>query len=192
VKQAEQRIDSATFISSDVRYTKGLSSKGSNRKKIILRYPIHGFIRLDHYDFIQDIVDSAPLQRLRRISQLGMSVMVYPTAIHNRFSHTLGAMHTFLLLWDQLHPKNARNAEVEYLRQLGTAAILLHDVGHGSFSHTSEEFFGFKHEDLAKDVILKSEIASILENYRLDPKEVINILERTVAVRFTPQNFVYP
>src|SRR5439155_23417493 len=83
---------------------KGRSSPTSKppRKEVAVRDPVHGFVRLDGYNFVQSVVATSEFQRLRHISQLGMSPLVYPAATHTRFSHSLGAMHVMQLILDHL------------------------------------------------------------------------------------------
>ncbi len=149
------------------------------KKSLIIRDPIHGFIRLDHYPFIEEIVDTTYFQRLRRLSQLGFSVFVYPTATHNRFMHSMGVMHTFLRLFDQLSNYMPYEIdEIKHLRKLGTAVALLHDIGHGPFSHVSEGMLNFNHENITKEIIAKTEICNILKKDGIEASEVLDVLDR--------------
>ena len=95
-----------------------------------LRDPVHGFIHRTSLE--QEIIDTAVLQRLRRIRQLAMASLVYPGAVHTRFEHSLGVMH----LTGRIAQRIVDDAEEVRLVRL---AGLLHDVGHGPFSHVSEE-----------------------------------------------------
>lgn len=95
-----------------------------------IRDPIHGFIYRDTHE--QKIIDTAVFQRLRRIKQLALASLVYPGAIHTRFDHSLGAFHIASKLADRLLGSNNE-------RRLVRLAALLHDIGHGPFSHVSEE-----------------------------------------------------
>ncbi len=105
-----------------------------------MRDPIHGFIHLDLFPFVKDVIDSESFQRLKRLSQLGVSYITYPTATHSRFSHSLGAMHVFHRLYSRLLEMEGKSKdEREYLLKLGCASMLLHDIGHGPFSHVSEK-----------------------------------------------------
>lgn len=149
-------------------------------KPLIIRDPVNGFIRLNDYDFIKLIVESEHFQRLRRISQLGLSMLVYPSATHNRFSHSIGAMQVFWRIFDNLIPSmTISKGEIKDLRKLGTAAILLHDIGHGPFSHASEKVFNFHHEDMSKEIISRSIIADYLRKDGLTPKEITRVISRT-------------
>ena len=112
---------------------------------------LHGFIELDSEEAA--IVDRPEMQRLRRIQQLGLSSLVYPSATHTRFQHSLGVMHTAGKFADNLGINGERKKE---LRLAG----LLHDSGHGPFSHASEvvaERKGLSHEDLSCKMIEKME-----------------------------------
>ena len=107
--------------------------------------PIHGFINV-RKGLILKLVDHAYIQRLRRIRQLGLSYLVFPGSEHSRFSHALGAMGLMDRVLSSLKEKNTTLTNTEYEGAL--AAILLHDVGHGPFSHTLEHTFleDFNHE----------------------------------------------
>ena len=106
-----------------------------NNKKKIINDPIYGFIAIPD-DFIFDIIEHPYMQRLRRITQLGLSHLVYPGAIHSRFQHVLGAMHLMTQAVAVLKRKGHEISEEEERGVL--LAILLHDIGHGPFSHALE------------------------------------------------------
>jgi hypothetical protein len=114
----------------------------------ILNDPVYGFISLPHKIFL-DIIDHPYFQRLRRIKQLGLSHLVYPGALHTRFNHAIGCAHlmteaisTLRFLGHQITDEEAKGV---------TLAILLHDIGHGPFSHTLEHSIvtGIHHEDIS-------------------------------------------
>jgi len=117
-------------------------------KAKIINDPVHGFISIPG-GLIQDVVDHAYFQRLRRIKQLGLTDMVYPGANHTRFHHALGAMHLMCFALETLRQKgHSISAEEETAASL---AILLHDIGHGPFSHALEHSIlqGVSHEQLS-------------------------------------------
>ncbi|UKN01548.1 HD domain-containing protein [Paracrocinitomix mangrovi] len=124
-----------------------LQNATSNKRKII-NDPVHGFITIPH-DFIYDLIQHPFVQRLRRIKQLGMSHLVYPGANHTRFHHALGAMHLMSKAITVLKKKGVEITDDEKLAV--RAAILLHDIGHGPFSHTLEHSLleSSNHEDLS-------------------------------------------
>jgi uncharacterized protein len=124
----------------------------SNKRKII-NDPVYGFITIRH-PFILDLIDHPWFQRLRRIAQLGLSHLVYPGAIHNRFQHAIGAMHLMQLAVDELRLKKHAITDEEEVSLL--AAVLLHDIGHGPFSHALEYALiqGVHHEDIS-DVLMR-------------------------------------
>jgi hypothetical protein len=103
-----------------------------------IRDPIHGAIALSRDEL--KVVDSRPTQRLRRIKQLGFGEFAFPGATHNRFSHSLGAMHLAGVAFDQVFRNKPLGDEAERSRLRSTVrlAALLHDVGHGPLSHASE------------------------------------------------------
>lgn len=117
-------------------------------KNKIVNDPVHGFIALDK-PLLFDIVEHPWMQRLRRIRQLGLTHLVYPGAQHTRFQHVLGAMHLMSMAVSTLRSKGHFISEAESEAVL--AAILLHDVGHGPFSHVLERTLvnGVCHEALS-------------------------------------------
>lgn len=108
------------------------------KKLPVLNDPIYGFIGIES-EIIFELLEHPFFQRLRRISQMGLSYLVYPGARHSRFEHALGAMHLMNKTVAVLRKKGVEisNAEKEAL----SIAILLHDIGHGPFSHALEESF---------------------------------------------------
>lgn len=101
----------------------------------IINDPVYGFITVPS-ELIFAIIEHPYFQRLRRIKQLGLTDMVYPGALHTRFHHALGAMHLMSITLDHLRNKGTEISETEYEASL--IAILLHDIGHGPFSHALE------------------------------------------------------
>ncbi len=118
-----------------------------NKRKII-NDPVHGFIIIPT-PFIFDLLEHPYVQRLRRIKQLGLTSLVYPGATHTRFQHALGAMHLMGLAIENLRQKGTEITEEE--AEAVTVAILLHDIGHGPFSHALEESMiaDVSHEELS-------------------------------------------
>ena len=114
----------------------------------ILNDPIYGFITI-RYPIILNLIDHPYFQRLNRIKQLGLSYLVYPGAHHTRFHHAIGAMHLMQNAIDVLKLKEIEISEEEELGAL--IAILLHDIGHGPFSHALEHTLvkGVSHEDIS-------------------------------------------
>ena len=105
-----------------------------NKRKII-NDPVYGFISISS-DLLYDLVEHPYFQRLRRIKQLGLADVVYPGALHTRFHHALGAMHLMSLALKVLQEKGHAISDQE--AEAAQAAILLHDLGHGPFSHVLE------------------------------------------------------
>ncbi|GAB4423983.1 MAG: HD domain-containing protein [Bacteroidia bacterium] len=114
----------------------------------IINDPVHGFIEIPR-GLMLSLIDTPVFQRLRRIRQLGQSVIVYPGAVHSRFSHALGAMFLMRQALDVLRRKKVDISKKEH--KAATIAILLHDVGHGPFSHALERVIipGLHHESLS-------------------------------------------
>lgn len=114
----------------------------------ILNDPVYGFITIPS-ELIFAIIDHPYFQRLRRIRQLGLTDFVYPGALHTRFHHALGAMHLMSITLDNLRIKGTEITDEEY--EAALIAILLHDIGHGPFSHALEYSLlnGIPHEELS-------------------------------------------
>ncbi len=119
-----------------------------NNKKKIFNDPVYGFISIPD-EFIFDLIEHPYMQRLRRIMQLGMSHLVYPGALHTRFHHVLGAMHLMTLAITTIRRKGHEITPDEERAVL--IAILLHDIGHGPFSHALEYDIvcGVSHEEIS-------------------------------------------
>lgn len=122
-----------------------------NKKKII-NDPVYGFISIPS-ELVYDVISHPYFQRLRYIKQLGMTHLVYPGALHTRFHHALGAMHLMSLAIEVLRSKGHIITEGE--EEAATLAILLHDIGHGPFSHALEHSLvtGIKHEDISSKLM---------------------------------------
>lgn len=139
-----------------------------NNKKKIVNDPVYGFISIPN-EIIFDVIEHPYMQRLRRIMQLGLSHLVYPGAIHTRFHHVLGAMHLMSQAVAVIRRKgNEITPEEETAVQL---AILLHDIGHGPFSHALEYDIvcGVTHEEISSFFIqrLSEEFGEDLERAQL-------------------------
>jgi uncharacterized protein len=126
--------------------------------------PIHRYIRFT--DVEREVLDTPAFQRLRRIRQLSGAHLVYPCAQHSRFEHSLGTMHIAGYAAETLLVKGYLTKDnIQELR----LAALLHDIGHGPFSHLFEEILDAEckqsHEDLGKKIIIKTEISDILKKH---------------------------
>ena len=121
----------------------------TRNKRKILNDPVHGFIGLPN-DLIFDIIEHPYFQRLRRIMQLGLTHLVYPGALHTRFSHALGSMHLMMEAIEVLRQKGQVITDEEAIA--ANIAILLHDIGHGPFSHALEHSLveSMSHEDISE------------------------------------------
>jgi HD superfamily phosphohydrolase len=117
-------------------------------KKKIFNDPVYGFVNIP-FDVIFDLIEHPYFQRLRRIQQLGLTHLVFPGAMHSRFHHAIGAMHLMGMAIDVLRSKGHHISHEE--AEAATIAILLHDIGHGPYSHVLEHSLvsGVTHEDLS-------------------------------------------
>jgi len=129
--------------------------------------PLHGAIALDRADpteaLLIDLIDTPAFQRLRRIRQLGPASLTFHGAESSRFTHSLGVMAIARRAFDRLA---SRHADLKPYRAAVLCAALLHDVGHGPFSHTCEEIFGSHHEHWTRRILDESEpVRSRLDAY---------------------------
>lgn len=116
--------------------------------------PVHGFISVPK-NLILELIQTPEVQRLRRIRQLGLGHLVFPGAEHTRFGHAIGAM---ALMQDTLSVLSEKGTPISAEEHTGALiAALLHDVGHGPFSHTLEHelFSGFRHEDMSRALLIE-------------------------------------
>lgn len=139
-----------------------------------LRDPIHGFFTVTQNEL--RIIDSPAFQRLRRIHQLGTTFLIYPSAEHTRFAHSIGVMTMATRVFDSLIKKhqlilNWDNDEIAKYRQMLRLACLLHDVGHGPFSHASDDLFAPEvgdHEQMGANIIQETKIGDIVDEIGRD------------------------
>lgn len=125
----------------------------ANKRKII-NDPVFGFLSIPN-DLIYDVLQHPYVQRLNRIRQLGLSYLVYPGATHSRFGHSLGAMH---LMQEAIRSLRLKGVDItEQEETAAMIAILLHDIGHGPFSHVLEHTIvdGVTHEDISLLMMLR-------------------------------------
>ena len=129
----------------------------------VFRDPVYGYIHV--YDqLIWDLIQTKEVQRLRRIKQLGGTYMVFHTAEHSRFSHSLGVYEMARKIIRALMHRGTILSEEE--RLLVLSAALLHDLGHGPFSHSFESVFGVRHELFTEKIIIgNTEVNQVLESY---------------------------
>jgi len=134
-----------------------------------IKDPLYGYIRITEVE--RKVIDTQPVQRLRRIKQLSGAEYAYPAANHTRFEHSLGTMYLAGVLAQSI-PVDLSDQEVQKIR----LAALLHDVGHAPFSHLFEpllkKYLGKTHEDMAFWIIAESELSSTLRAEGFDPDEV--------------------
>lgn len=140
--------------------------------------PVQHFIELDDAEVA--LLDAAPLQRLRRLRQLGLAYLAFPAAEHSRFGHALGALATGERVLDALRRHGsgwfADERDFQAQRRLLRASLLLHDVGHGPFSHACELVLGVPHERRTQAILALPEIATALERLDVDPGEVAALI----------------
>ena len=142
----------------------------------VLKDPVHSYIHIN-YEVVWNCLDSKEFQRLRRIRQLGGDFQVYPTAEHSRFSHSLGVYEIVRRMVTEI--KSLSMELSEYDKICVMLAGLLHDVGHGPFSHAFEHITNHSHEDYTAKIILgETELNRVLtEVYPRLPEDIVSIIE---------------
>ena len=142
----------------------------------VLKDPVHRYIHIN-YEVVWNCLDSKEFQRLRRIRQLGGDFQVYPTAEHSRFSHSLGVYEIVRRMVTEIKSLSVELSEYDKICVM--LAGLLHDVGHGPFSHAFEHVTNHSHEDYTAKIILGgTELNQVLTEVspRL-PEDIVSIIE---------------
>lgn len=138
----------------------------------MIKDPIYGYVHISEPEI--EVIDTLPMQRLRRIKQLVFADYVYPGANHSRFEHSIGVMHLAGLLGESL-PVEMSKEDVQKVRLAG----LFHDLGHGPFSHTFEQILMKKlnktHEDLTPWIVMGTELKDILAKHGFKADDVANL-----------------
>lgn len=161
--------------------------KRSTQRKRTYLDPIHHDISLDRKNpgegLIIDLIDTPEFQRLRRVHQLGVSYFTFQGAESSRFTHCVGAMHVTSKAIDLLSDKCPAALE---RRQLIMATALLHDLGHGPYSHVTEKILHYDHEDWSCKIITgDTEVNRVLRSYDKNlPEEIAAILKHTYKPKF--------
>lgn len=159
------------------RYDYVLENDRLNESRVF-RDPIHRYIHIYHLPFWQ-LINTKEMQRLRRIHQLGGTHQVYQTAEHTRFPHSLGV---YEVVRRMLELETFQGKLNDYERLSVLCAALLHDIGHGPFSHSFEHVFAVSHEDFTRRIILdpQTEVNQVLSRYHPKlPQDVASIIEKT-------------
>ena len=140
--------------------------------------PIHHFIELHEHE--ARLLDTSVMQRLRRLRQLGLAYLAFPSAEHSRFGHALGALAMGTRVFDEIvrHGRDtfANDADIAYQRRLVRAALLLHDIGHGPFSHACEAVLGVLHEARTRALLQLPEMVDHLAELDVDPHDVLSLI----------------
>ena len=153
----------------------------SNHRSKVFRDAIHGLISIDEdRDLLLDLINTPEFQRLRRIRQLGVSSLTYPNAEHTRFAHSLGVLHVATRILQTLHLRHGGDKDIRNRlagkERLVKVAALLHDLGHGPFSHAMERVFdsGKAHEERSKRMMTEPEsaIPQVLKNHGFTLAEI--------------------
>ncbi len=150
------------------------------------RDPVHNLIAFDDNDqLLVDLINTKEVQRLRRIRQLGMSHIAYPGAEHSRFLHSLGVAHLMRRFLDMTAlQRGALESDLYSFRHVAMAAALLHDIGHGPFSHALESVTNEPHERWTIAILRApdTEVHQVLEAYQRGfSNQVAEVVERTFA-----------
>lgn len=140
--------------------------------------PVHHFIELT--DAEARLLDSTVMQRLRRLRQLGLAYLAFPSAEHSRFGHALGALAMGTRAFDALvrHGREffVNEGDVDYQRRLVRAALILHDIGHGPFSHACEAVLDVRHEARTRAILALPEMQSQIADLEVDAQHVLDLI----------------
>lgn len=152
----------------------------------VFRDPLYGYIEVE-LEVIAKLIDSKEVQRLRRIRQLSGVCMVFQTAEHSRFCHALGTYQMAKLVIDEV--EGAKENLSEYEQVLLLVSALLHDVGHGPYSHAFEHILDVAHEEMSARIITypNGDIYNILKEYNIDPLDVANIIRKKSKYKVVEQ-----
>ena len=147
-------------------------------EKRVIRDPIHGYIHIED-KVIWDLINSKEFQRLRRVRQLGSTLMVFPSGEHSRMMHSLGAYEIARRMINEVD--DIRNTLTEREKMVLMVAALLHDIGHAPFSHSFESILSCKHELYTAQIITgPSEVADVLRSIDQNlPEEVAAVIDHT-------------
>jgi uncharacterized protein len=146
--------------------------------------PVHHFIELEPGE--ARLLDLAPMQRLRRLRQLGLAYLAFPSAEHSRFTHALGALAMGTRAYDNLirHAAGGTAAQRAYERRLVRCALLLHDIGHGPFSHACEAVLGVRHELRTEEILALPPVREGIEALEIDPADVLALIVGDPTARY--------
>jgi len=141
----------------------------------VVRDPIHGYVEIHDHEF--PIIDTLPFQRLRGIKQLARADLVYPSLVHTRFEHSLGVMHVASEIGKRL---KLDEPDLKILR----LAALLHDIGHGPFSHVFENVLeNGTHEGVTRKIITENkEITDAIGRCGVDPEDVLEVFDDKTSI----------
>lgn len=157
----------------------------------LYRDPVHNIIALSYDDPVErlliDLVDSPEFQRLRRIKQLGLALFTYQGAEHSRFTHSLGVMHVMRRVLQRIGRDDLLSDRV---RAIALSSALLHDIGHGPFSHVIEKVLEVAHEQRTVDILLdrQTRVHEVLSRFDSDlPREIASVYRYEFQPAFVSQ-----
>ena len=148
--------------------------------------PIHRFIELAPEEAA--LLDLPVMQRMRRLRQLGLAYLAFPSAEHSRFTHALGAMAIGTRAFDAIveHDRSlfTNDREIDAQRRLLRVALLLHDIGHGPFSHACESVLGMRHEARTAALLAQGQLRTQIERLDVDPDDVLDLIVGSPNARY--------
>lgn len=158
----------------------------------VFRDPVHGLIPISNKDaFLTDLINTREFQRLHRVRQLGVASLTFPGTDHSRFCHSLGVLHVASRILEVLrnrYPESVVSNQIDSHNQTIKAAALLHDIGHGPFSHLMERAFdiGKDHEERTKAMIghAGGGVHAALNGAGIDPQKVAEVIDHKFPFLF--------
>lgn len=159
-------------------------------KNFFIKDPIHGLIAFDEeYQWAVELIETKEFWRLNKIKQLGNAWTIYPAATHTRYSHSIGVFEITRKIVNHIKFVNSDIDNLQNDKKIVCAAALLHDIGHGPYSHAFEEATNYNHEDMSRLIITsnKTEINKVLIKNNIDPQAVADVIDHKAPKKWMHQ-----
>lgn len=160
------------------------------KSNFFIKDPIHGLITFDeNYKWAEEIIKTKEFWRLNNIKQLGTSWTIFPSATHTRYTHSIGVFVVARKILESITFIESDTSDLENDKKIVCAAALLHDIGHGPFSHTFEEATNYNHEKMGRMIITNSNtnVNQVLKKHNIDPNAVADVIEHKIKKKWMHQ-----